>query len=127
MLSSKESVLKLLWKHAKSIKKFLCISLLENQTPYELHVFRIFQEEFAQVFLKYCEFCESDLVHLCQETEETKLKLQRKRILHPTHPFCSHNGRRSASILGLNTILLRCIPSVVALSKSLSTIQNQQV
>ena len=66
---------------------FLCISLVENQTPCVWHVFKTFQVKLALVYLKYYGFCVFNQVRLYPETEETKPKLQRKRIQLPKRPF----------------------------------------
>lgn len=113
MWSSRESTPRLLLKHVKSAMKFQCISLEENQTPYELHAFKIIQAKQARVYQVCYGSYGFDRARLSLGTKETKTKLQRIHTQHPKCPFYNHSDHQSASIRELGTIRLRCTLSMV--------------
>ena len=72
----------------------LYISLLENQTPYELHFSKIILTEFIREFPEYCGFCESDLARFILEKVGKVIELQRTHNQLPKHPSYNHNNRQ---------------------------------
>lgn len=100
---------------------------MENQIPYELHAFKIFLREKDRAFQEYYESYGFGLIRLFLETMGRVKELQRTHTQLPKHPFYTHSVHQLANILVLNTIRSKYTLLVVALNKSLSTIQNLQV
>lgn len=79
------------------------------------------------VFQVCCEFYEFNLVHFLLETEETKIKSQRKRIQPPKYPFCNHNVHLLRDIRALCTIWLIYTQLEVVYCKDLDNFPDQLV